>query len=191
MTLYKNKYRIESTRLKKWDYGSPAHYFVTICTYNRISFFGDVVKGKMILSKIGEIADKFWKEIPQHFDNAQLDEFIVMPNHIHGILVIVEKNCKNNKYRDEALPRLYKGDFPQMAKISPKPKSLPVIIGSYKSIVKKICAKEHAKIGFEWQTRYYDHIIRNKEELQRIREYIINNPLKWEEDKNNIENLWM
>lgn len=66
MTLYKNKYRIESTRLKKWDYGSPAHYFVTICTYNRICFFGDVVKGKMILSKIGEIADKFWEEIPQH-----------------------------------------------------------------------------------------------------------------------------
>jgi REP element-mobilizing transposase RayT len=154
-------------------------------------FLGDVVKGKMILSKIGEIADKFWKEIPQHFDNAQLDEFIVMPNHIHGILVIVEKNRKNNKYRDEALPRLYKGDFPQMAKISPKPKSLPVIVGSYKSIFKRICAKEHAKIGFEWQTRYYDHIIRNKEELQRIREYIINNPLKWDEDKNNIENLWM
>lgn len=102
MTLYKNKYRIESARLKGWDYGSPAHYFVTICTQNGIYFFGDVVKGKMVLSAIGEIADRFWKEIPEHFDNMKLDEYVIMQNHIHGIIIITDEDR-----RDEAMPRLY------------------------------------------------------------------------------------
>lgn len=88
MALYKNKYRVESTRLKDWDYSSTGCYFITICTKNQECFFGDIVNGKIRLSKIGEIISHVWMEIPQHFHNIELDEFVIMPNHIHGIVII-------------------------------------------------------------------------------------------------------
>src|SRR5258708_33203920 len=85
---YQNKYRIPSARLQTWDYGSNAAYFTTICTTNREHFFGEIMNGIMQLSEIGKIANQFWIEIPNHFPFVILDEFIVMPNHIHGIIVI-------------------------------------------------------------------------------------------------------
>src|SRR3989339_1224349 len=88
MTLFGNKYRAETTRKKGWDYARGGKYFITICTKNHICCFGDVLDGKMILNEIGLIADLFWREIPQHFENIWLDQFIVMPNHIHGIIGI-------------------------------------------------------------------------------------------------------
>lgn len=89
MTLFQNKYRIESTRLPNWDYRSAAAYFVTICTANRQPFFGKVENGDMILSPIGEIVCEYWLKIPQHtIGNVELDAFIVMPNHVHGILIL-------------------------------------------------------------------------------------------------------
>lgn len=87
MSLYKNKYRIESSRLKKWDYSAPGHYFITICTKDRKCLFGNVTRGKMILSEMGKIAEQYWREIPDHFNHVKLDEFVVMPNHIHGIII--------------------------------------------------------------------------------------------------------
>ncbi len=86
--LFKNKYRIDSTRLKDYDYSQDGSYFVTICTKERELFFGEVQNNKMILNDLGVIAEKYWLEIPQHFENTELDEFIIMPNHIHGIIVI-------------------------------------------------------------------------------------------------------
>ena len=91
MKKYKNKYRISSTRLQHWDYAWNAPYFVTICTQNREWFFGTIVNGKMELSDIGKMAEKYWHEIPEHFPFVLLGEFVVMPNHIHGI-VIIDKN---------------------------------------------------------------------------------------------------
>lgn len=88
MTLYKNKYRIESARKPGWDYAANGAYFITICTRDRRRFFGDIQNRKMNLSIAGEIAHKFWHEIPDRFPHVQLDAFVVMPNHIHGILVI-------------------------------------------------------------------------------------------------------
>ncbi|CAN5544097.1 hypothetical protein BH23BAC1_BH23BAC1_45930 [soil metagenome] len=88
MTLYKNKYRIETARLQGWDYGSNASYFVTICTKEREHFFGEIADGKMILSELGKCADKCWQEITKHFPFVVLDEYVVMPNHIHGIVII-------------------------------------------------------------------------------------------------------
>jgi putative transposase len=90
MALFKNKYRIESTRLKGWDYRSAGYYFVTICTQNRVHYFGEVAKGDMRLSIVGEIAARFWTEIPSHHTQVELDEFVVMPNHVHGIIVIAD-----------------------------------------------------------------------------------------------------
>lgn len=93
---FQNKYRIPSARLQNWDYGSNALYFVTICTAHRECYFGKIVNGKMILSEIGNIANQFWFEIPIHFPFVVLDEFVVMPNHVHGIIVINKPNNGRN-----------------------------------------------------------------------------------------------
>ena len=85
---YRNKYRVESARLKNWDYAWNAPYFVTICTKNRECHFGEIIKGKMNLSEIGMIVDKYWKMIPEHFSFVMLDEYVIMPNHMHGIIII-------------------------------------------------------------------------------------------------------
>ena len=89
MTLFKNKYRVESARFKNWDYSSAAYYFVTICTKNREHYFGNIRDGKMVLSEIGKIADECWAKIPNHFQFVVLGKLIVMPNHVHGIISIV------------------------------------------------------------------------------------------------------
>jgi REP element-mobilizing transposase RayT len=137
----------------------------------------------MSLSPIGEIIQKYWCELPTHFPFVQLDKFIVMPNHFHGILIL-------NSCKDEALPRLsprpkYKGAYPQMSKISPKAKSIPVIIGSFKSI----CTKHARKIrpDFSWQTRYHDHIIHEEKNYNRIQDYILTNVANWKKDSENLQ----
>ena len=94
MQKYHNKYRIKSTRLQNWDYGWNGAYFITICTHNREHYFGEIVDGKMKPTDIGELAEKYWHEIPKHFQFVKLHEFVVMPNHIHGIIVI--DKCNNN-----------------------------------------------------------------------------------------------
>jgi REP element-mobilizing transposase RayT len=193
---FRNKYTIKSTRLEKYNYSQNGMYFVTICTKDREEFFGSVIGEKMVLSDIGKIAKQYWQEIPQHFPFVNLDEYIVMPNHLHVIVEIIKnantRNCrdeamprlKNHHYQDEALPRLYTGKYLQMSKISPKSDSLSVIIGSFKSIVAKTANKQFPRIGFAWQSRFYDHIIRNEKSLNKIREYIQTNPKMWERDRN-------
>ena len=101
--LFANKYRVKSTRLPHWDYSSPWWYYVTICVKDGVCRFGNVVDGKMKLSRVGEIAEKYWQKIPEHFDNVSLDEFIAMPNHIHGI-VIIERQQPTKRGRDGACP---------------------------------------------------------------------------------------
>jgi len=93
--LYKNKYRVKSVRLENYDYSQDGYYFITICTKDRELLFGDVKNNEMILNKTGKMAEKYWQEIPIHFNNAQLDEFIVMPNYLHAILVM--DNLINDK----------------------------------------------------------------------------------------------
>jgi putative transposase len=88
MTLFHNKYRIESFRLNTWDYTTAATYFITICTNKRLHYFGEIENGKLIYTPVGAIADVLWHEIKIHVPNVELDKFIVMPNHIHGILIL-------------------------------------------------------------------------------------------------------
>lgn len=176
---FKNKFRISSARLKHWDYSSSGWYFVTICTYNKICCFGDIVNGKMKLSKIGEIAKKFWLKIPKHFSNVFLDEFIIMPNHIHGIVVI-----KNDFKCRDVINHVSTKNKNFYQKISPmNKKSLGEVIRWFKSITTFNIHKQN--INFHWQSRFYDHIIRNEKSLNEIRQYIKNNPLKWEFDTEN------
>ncbi|MDZ8050284.1 MAG: transposase [Aulosira sp. ZfuVER01] len=161
-----------SIRLKDHDYTQEGAYFITICTKDRQCIFGDIKQGQMKLNLLGTIARESWREIPQHFPHIQLDVFVIMPNHIHGILWIIN----TTKREDE--PRKY-------GKMVAG--SIPCVVRSYKSAVTKkinyICNQKG--ISSVWQRNFYEHINRNEQSLAAIREYIINNPLVWERDIKN------
>ena len=178
MNFFNTKHRTDSTRLKEWDYSSSAYYFITICTKYRKVFLGRVVRENIELSEIGEICNSYWSEIPKHFRNATLDEYIVMPNHIHGILIIDNPTVETR----HGVP-LQDGTFTNKFS-KPISGSLSVIINQYKSSVTRWC-RNNGYNNFGWQRRFYEHIIRNEKSLNKIREYIKYNPLKWEFDKYN------
>lgn len=206
-TKFQNKYRIESARLHNWDYRSDGSYFITICTKNRDHFFGDIQNGNMILTEIGQLAYQFWKEIPDHFSSIELGNFVIMPNHVHGILTIhgynkniiwdgnkpasssisfvetLQCNVSTNDMDDKNDNNDSKSKNEKMSKISPKPGSISTIIRSYKSVVTK-----HSKqfdSNFAWQSRFHDHIIRNRHSFYVIQKYISNNPINWGNDRFN------
>ncbi len=188
-------FNMKSIRLPNRNYAANGYYFVTICTHEKYYYFGNVIKGKMQLSSIGKIANKFWLEIPQHSKYTYLDEYVIMPNHIHGIIVIDNPhnpsrdipNKPNKHSRDVAWNVPTKDDiYKIMSKLSPKSGSLSAIIRSYKSAVTRWCRQNNYH-NFKWQPRFYEHIIRNDGSLDIIRKYIVNNPLKWSEDRNHPE----
>ena len=192
MEKYKNKYRIKSARLEGYDYTKAGLYFITICTQNRKHYFGNVSGNKIQLSNIGVLVDVFWHEIKNYTKNIELHQFTVMPNHIHGILEILDNDDRdvacnvstcNVSTRNVSTDATVNEKKRQMSEISPKSGSVSRIIGSYKSAVSK-----HAhRLGyeFEWQERFYDHIIRNKNDYIRISNYIENNLANWDNDKFN------
>ncbi|MDZ7716970.1 MAG: transposase [Balneolaceae bacterium] len=176
----------KSIRLKGWDYRNPGLYFVTICTQDRQHHFGEIKNGIMGLSVPGCMAWHYWRQIPDHQENVILDEFVVMPNHIHGIIGIesAEKEYVGTLHATSVRNDEIAED--SMSSISPKAGSLSAIIRSYKSAITKWCnANGHEY--FAWQSRFYDHIIRNEESLDRIRDYIFDNPLRWQIDRENID----
>jgi REP element-mobilizing transposase RayT len=170
---FKDKYRISSTRLKEWDYGSPGYYFITLCTKDRISWFGNIDIDHISFSPSGEIAVQNLGKIPQIYPYIDIDSWVIMPNHIHAIVIIKEMPgstvetfhwnvSTNNHY-------LRSG-------------TLGAIINQFKSI----CTKRIRGLGymhFAWQPLFYDHIIRNQKSLEKIRAYIIANPVKWTDDE--------
>ena len=179
-----------STRLKSYDYSSAGGYFVTICAYQKEHLFGNIINGQMVSSAIGEIPEKYWLEIPEHFRNVSLDEFVIMPNHIHGILFITNnmdgESVSGTVGTDYnlSLQKSLKSHNPKQSKFQNViPKSLSYIIATFKAAVTRNTHKTNNP--FAWQSRFYDHIIRSEGELKRIRQYIINNPLKWEFDREN------
>lgn len=189
--IYNNKYRIPSTRLQNWDYGWNAIYFVTICTKDRNHYFGEMKNGEMQLLPIGTIADVLWHELNNHFDNVKLDAFVVMPNHIHGIIAINNDGGNGCNGRDNACVVSTSCVVPTSCDV---PKTigqrrfqhqgsgtLSSIVGAYKSAV----SRHVHRLGYEfaWQPRFYDRIIRNNDALTRVQTYIVNNPLNWKEDK--------
>lgn len=180
---FKGKYKVASTRLPDWNYAESGYYFITICTKDRVHFFGKIEKGEMYVSEIGKIVRKFWMEIPRHFPFVILDEFVVMPNHIHGIVIINnDETCNVETLQCNVSTNNYN----YYSEISPKERSLSTIIRSYKSICTKIINKTLDTEYFSWQPRFYDHIIRNESALEKIRQYIIDNPKNWDKDENNI-----
>ncbi len=185
--LFQNKYRIPSTRMRSWDYSWNAWYFVTICTKNRECFFGDVIDDKMHLSDLGKIADTFWIEITDHFPFVILHPHIVMPNHVHGIIEIAKsKSVQDAKRNAEtqnlaSLPPNAPPHLPSKNKFGPQSQNLGSIMRGFKSAV-TIDARKIIP-DFAWQSRFYDHIIRDQKSYERICTYIKNNPKNWAQDK--------
>lgn len=187
MEKYQNKYRISSAHLQTWDYGSNAAYFITICSKNRKHYFGEIVDKKMELNETGKLAYQFWIEIPVHFPFIELGNFVVMPNHMHGILII----DKNNTNVETGQCPVSTNTNPDTNKIDKTPgqlrfqnqgkNTISSIVGSYKSVVSKHAHKIHS--GFAWQSRFHDHIIHDAKSFERIRHYIANNPANWKDDK--------
>ncbi len=181
--LFKGKYRVESIRLRNWNYGWNGKYFVTIVTKDRKYFFGEIINGKMCYTDIGMIVDRYWHEISEHFPFVTLDEFCIMPNHIHGIIVI-DNQISRDVACNVSTRTTNELNANKMSDISPKPHSLPTIIRSFKSAVTKFTNENNYIFG--WQSRFYEHIIRNERSLDRIRNYIRNNPRNWKNDKFNL-----
>jgi REP element-mobilizing transposase RayT len=187
--LFKNKYRIKSSRLRNWDYSHDGVYSVTICTKNRELYFGNIKNDKIKLSKIGEIARNNWLEIPKHFSFVALDYFMVMPNHIHGIIEIRNGNgnCRDAINRVSTFHPDNSGGITKTHNSMLHPGSLSTIIRWFKG--RTTFEINKTNIHFQWQPRFYDHIVRDEKSLNQIRKYIHNNPLKWEFDRNNPEQM--
>jgi len=148
--------------LKEYDYSQPWEYFVTICVHNRESLLSEIKNGKMELNIAGQIIEKWWLELPHKFSNIKIDEYIIMPNHLHGIIIIVEKHKIIQWFKTmTANEYIRKG---KQNKLTPF----------------------HGKF---WKCNYCEHIIRNEDELQKIIEYIQNNPLKWHLDRENPKRI--
>ena len=165
------KHHRRSIRLSGYDYSQPGFYFVTICCYQRQRLFGEIVNGAMQLNRSGEIVENEWLKSAVIRPNIELDKYIVMPNHFHGIVIINPvANCSS--------------PLPSLTHPSMKPRSLSSIVAGFKSAVtKKINIIRNAPGTPVWQRNYYEHIIRNETALNNIRQYIINNPLSWYQDQ--------
>jgi len=163
-------HRRKSIRYPKYDYARDGAYFMTVCARDMKCLFGDIKNGKMEPNEAGEVARLCWREIPKHYPFVVLDEFVVMPNHVHGIIGIQKKMRANNHSPLQMQNQIQK----QKAGTS---KTVGAIVRGYKIGVTKLLGKSI------WQRNYWEHIIRDDEDLNRIREYIINNPLNWELDE--------
>ena len=201
MILYKDKYRAQSSRLMGWDYISPGWYFVTICTRNRLPFFGEIIEGEMQLSPIGQVVAYEWQRTERIRPYVSLDEWVIMPNHIHGIIILhpIESDDKtsranpHNMHKTSIHPEvLFHQSLHQRDVSTKKPRLKAGSLGAIIGQIKSICTKRIRSRGFRdfgWQAGYYDHIIRDNEDLGRIREYIYGNPDKWDKDVENPANL--
>lgn len=165
----------KSPRLQGYDYSQSGAYFVTICTHLRQHLFGRVEDGEMNLSDVGEIVSDRWYALPEHHPRVELDNFVVMPNHVHGIIILLDHDVKVG-----TMPALSE----EMPALSEKTPALSTVIGSYKSSASRHIRKANPEYRNEtiWQARYHDHIIRNESDLNRIRQYVQTNPARWESD---------
>jgi len=185
-----------SIRLKDYDYSQKGAYFVTICTLNRDCIFEE-------FPQLKSIVEKQWKIIPSQHGKVILDEYVIMPNHLHGIIGIMttDENRAGARFEGRGKPSPYvgaslAGALPSAGTLSLAAPRKPIgdIIGAFKSLssiewLRIIKAENINARGKFWQRNYYEHIIRDVDELNRIREYIVNNPAQWAEDENNPANV--
>ena len=160
---------------------------ITICTQNRECLFGEIVDGRMVLNEAGRMVQSVWDELPQHYPGVDIDEFVVMPNHVHGILVFENRvgagfPCPEKNAQEQTK----KG-----AVTAPLRKTLGSVVAYFKYQSTKSINHFNGTLGSRiWQRNYYEHIIRDEDDVNRIREYIVYNPTQWLMDPDNPENVW-
>ncbi len=173
-----NIHHRRSIRMRRHNYSQTGRYFVTLCTQNRKHLFGKIMENKMVLNNVGRIAFETWKWLQTQYDHVELDEWAIMPNHLHGIIVIINNNT-NGSQTTHINPR----EGSQSVSAG-KRKPIGRIIGAFKTVTTKRTNQIQGRTGIKlWQRNYYEHIIRNNHDLSRIRNYIINNPRKWNVDR--------
>jgi putative transposase len=210
--LFNNKYRIPSARLKGWDYRTAAYYFITICTKNREHFFGHIENKQMVLTNLGKIAQQYWDKIPEHFPFVELINFVVMPNHVHGLLYLQGENEKTDDSGKQsktttAVPlennvqTLHATSLPNLEN-NVQTLHATSLQNAKSEFMRSISPKKYSlpsvirsytsavtnfgnknKLPNGWQERYHDHIVRNQAEFDRIYNYITNNTANWKNDK--------
>ena len=171
---FQNKYRIESARADWHDYDGGT-YFITICTKHREHFFGEIEDGEMVLSDIGRYAAEQFDNVSTHYPYAEIPLWAIMPNHVHGIVVI---DGNKTKYDRRVVETWRAASLQDIANLQGW---LSVVIGGLKSSITRYTNKN--KISFSWQPRFHDHIIRDNSELNRIANYIENNVANWKDDE--------
>ncbi len=183
-----DSHRRRSLRLAGFDYGREGAYFVTVCTHNRASLFGEIVNGEMQLNDVGRMVATQWRSLSERFSSVQPDAFVVMPNHMHGIIALIDVGAALVAAQGMA----HRINPPRRATTRVAPtKSLGTVIGAYKSLTTVEYARGVKMLGWSpfagklWQRNYYEHIIRNETALSRIRQYIKDNPARWAEDPEN------
>lgn len=172
------RYNRRSVRLKHYDYSQAGIYFVTLCTHNRVLFFDDPV--------LRELAGTSWEAIPDHADGVGLEDWVVMPNHLHGLLVLAESPVPANRPPLDSPGSSVPVEAGRVAgsMISPKGNLLAVVVRTYKAAVTTAC-RRIGRADFRWQRGYYEHVVRQHDELENIRRYIHDNPQQWTLDHDN------
>jgi REP-associated tyrosine transposase len=170
-----------SIRLKGRDYSAPGIYFVTICTHDRKCVFGAITEGELQFSLLGRIVRESWVAVPQHFAHTNLHGFVIMPNHLHGLIEIVRQA---RAQRAAPLQEQASGGDPRPAV---RPGSLGAIVRSFKAAVTLRARRELSWIGEIWQSNYFERVVRDGQEFSDAGRYIGENPMKWEWDRENPE----
>ena len=195
----------KSNRLKHYNYSENGYYYITTCTKDKMPYFGDVKDEKMVLNQNGNVAQYYWQEIPNHYENLQLDEYIIMPNHLHGI-IIISNSKRTERGTEQRTERMTGQRTERMTEQRTERCSVPTsenictvkiagllstVVRTYKTFVTRVLRNKFQIPEFSWQRSFYDHIIRDENSLNKIREYIITNPLRWDLKNKNIENLYL
>jgi len=193
---FQNKYRIESNRWQNWDYSAPGSYFITICIHNREEILGKIINGEMQLSEYGEIVKNEFIQMGQYHQRATVDVWVIMPNHVHCIITLghvdvnggdrggvpVEKIHEFSLQSPQPLPIDTENDIKQYRRLRRK-MLIPIITGKFQQQTSKQINILRNTVGQKtWQPNYHDHVIRDEQEYLRIKQYIINNPAKWNDD---------
>lgn len=206
MTCPADSHHRRCIRLPGFDYGRAGAYFVTVCAARRACVLGDVVDREIRLNDGGRIVQECWQAIPEHFGDVQLGEFVVMPNHVHGIVCIVGARqdsvgtthvsvgarhaspLQTVLSPEHAHAAVVSSAPPSVSARGPTPRSIGAIVGAFKSSATKRINEIRGTPGAPvWQRNYYEHVIRNEKELNHTRQYVLDNPMRWAFDRENPE----
>ena len=200
MNYNRDKHHRRSIRIQGYDYSKAGAYYFTICCHKKQCLLGEIVSGVMHPNPIGETVEAIWNNLPRHFPFIELDAFVLMPNHVHGIILITENQFN---FRGEAFEQIVSDSQPEYSTLNTSPSfsdnstlphgtqsgSLGAIVQNFKSVATRRVNRLTRNKGTVWQRNYYEQIIRDEKAYENIRRYIVENPLRWDEDEENPLNL--